>query len=112
MLFGDRPDSCGYRVAVSTSSQREEFVPVFGAHTDDKRASAAAASAVALPVILELVPGVSSIVHVGCGTGEWLAEAQRQEIADVTGIEGPWDEFDGLAVESSEVARIDYTRPF
>lgn len=97
---------------VPASDQREDFVPVFGAHTAEKRESAAAASAVALPLILEFVPGVQSVVHVGCGTGEWLAEAKRRGISDVTGVEGAWEEFDGLAVAGSDILRIDYTKPF
>src|SRR3954447_19109997 len=92
--------------------QRGDFVPVFGSHTAEKRAAAAAASAGALPLVLELVAGTTSIVHVGCAGGEWLVEAQRRGIADVTGIEGPWEEFDALALDSSLIATIDYTRPF
>ena len=94
------------------SAAAGEFIPVFGSHAADKAVSAAAASAVALPLLLELVPGVSSIVHVGCASGEWLAEARRHGITDVMGIEGPWPEFDGLEVDSPTLARIDYTQPF
>jgi SAM-dependent methyltransferase len=97
---------------VPESTQQGEFVPVFGAHTADKRAGAAGASAIALPLILELVPDATSIVEVGCGTGEWLAEAQRQGITDVKGIEGPWGDSDNLAIDSSRIACIDYTQPF
>jgi hypothetical protein len=101
-----------YRVGVPAPEQQQEFVPVFGGHAAEKRSGAAAASAVALPIILEFVPNVRSIVHVGCGTGEWLAEAERQGIADITGIEGPWDDLEDLAVDGSHIDRIDYTRPF
>jgi hypothetical protein len=97
---------------VPESDQQEKFVPVFGGHSPEKRASAAASSAIALPLILDLVPDVRSVVHLGCGTGEWLAEAQRLGISDVRGIEGPWEDLEDLAVESSYIDRIDYTEPF
>jgi hypothetical protein len=90
----------------------EGFVPVFGSNTAEKRASAAASSAIALPLILEVVPDATSVVHVGCQTGEWLAEARRLGVTDVTGIEGPWDEFDGLTLDNAQLLHIDYSQPF
>jgi hypothetical protein len=97
---------------VTVLDQQQEFIPVFGAHDAEKRSGAAAASAAALPMLLDLVPDVRTIVQVGCGTGEWLAEAQRAGISDVKGVEGSWEEVDSLAVDGALIARIDYTRPF
>jgi hypothetical protein len=52
------------------------------------RSSETAASQVALPLILDLIGPVASVVQVGSGGGEWLDEASRLGVVDVRGIEG------------------------
>jgi hypothetical protein len=86
--------------------------PEFGARTDDKRAGEAASAAAALPLLLELVPAATSLVHVGFGDGAWLAEAQRLGVSDVCGIDGPWAALDGLLVSRDRVLIGDPRQPF
>src|SRR3954469_1090584 len=95
-----------------SAADRQAFLPTFGPNTAKKRAAAAASGAVALSLLLDFIPGADSLVHVGCGSGEWLVEAQRLGIADALGIEGPWAAQDALAVERSRIVRVDYSVPF
>ena len=52
-----------------------------------------------------------SIVDFGCGTGSWLAEAQRATGADILGIDGPWTEDRTLEIGSGEFRQMDLTLP-
>ncbi|MBV9183445.1 MAG: class I SAM-dependent methyltransferase [Acidobacteria bacterium] len=42
-----------------------------------------------LPLIIELIKP-TSIIDLGCGTGQWLAAALKLGIDDVLGVDGPW----------------------
>ncbi|TCL00603.1 hypothetical protein BXY66_3248 [Shimia isoporae] len=45
-------------------------------------------ASIMVPWILDLRAGASSVVDVGCGTGAWLAEYERNGIEDYLGIDG------------------------
>jgi len=84
--------------------------PAFGERTAHKRQSAAASSRAAMPLILALVPEVTSVVEVGSlsgAAGEWLAAAMALGIADVRGLDGPWADRDDIAVEPSLITIAD-----
>jgi hypothetical protein len=87
-------------------------VPEFGERSAQKRAGEAASAAAALPLILDVVPDVRSLVHVGFGDGAWLAEAQRLGVPEVHGIDGPWATLDGLLVAPERVTIVDTREPF
>lgn len=46
-------------------------------------------SARVVPELMNLL-SPRSVVDVGCGLGEWLAEFQKHGVTDVRGIDGPW----------------------
>lgn len=60
----------------------------------------------------------SSLLDVGCGTGEWLAAARELGVADLRGIEGTWLDKSKLSVDPSLVetrdleAGLDLSRQF
>jgi hypothetical protein len=87
-------------------------MPSFGDRTAAKRAGEAASAALALPVLFELIPGVTSLVQVGFGNGEWLAESRRLGVAEVHGIDGPWAMLDDLLVARDQVTIADTRQPF
>ena len=87
-------------------------MPEFGERNAQKRAGEAASAAAALPLLLEVVPGVRSLVQVGFGGGEWLAEARRLGVPEVHGIDGPWATLDGLVVAPDEVTIVDTRQRF
>lgn len=86
--------------------------PRMGERTPAKRAGEAASASVALPLVLQLVTGTNSIVQVGCGHGEWLAEATRMGITDIGGIDGPWADLTDLAVDPACITVRDLREPF
>jgi len=54
----------------------------------DRREQRAQRSAsVVVPFVLDLLPPISSVVDVGCGSGTWLAEFERRGIS-VKGYDG------------------------
>jgi hypothetical protein len=55
---------------------------------------------------------VTSLVQVGYGNGEWLAEAQRLGIPKVQGIDGPWAEADDLLVGRDQITVMDTRQSF
>jgi hypothetical protein len=87
-------------------------MPEFGERTAAKRAGEAASAAAALPLLLELIPDATSLVHVGFGNGEWLAEAQRLGVSEVHGIDGPWASLDDLLVTRDQVTIADTRQSF
>jgi hypothetical protein len=86
--------------------------PEFGALTDSKRVGERRSAHVALPLILEAVPGVSSVVQVGIGAGAWLAEAGRLGIETVAGVDGPWAPPDAEWPPGIDLIVADYTAGF
>jgi hypothetical protein len=87
-------------------------MPEFGERTARKRAREAASAAAALPLLLDLVPDVTSLSQVGFGSGEWLAEALRLGVPDVRGIDGPWATLDGLLVAREQISVVDTRETF
>jgi hypothetical protein len=87
-------------------------LPEFGRRTDAKRAGETASAAAVLPLLLELLPGTRSLVQVGFGGGEWLAEAIRLGVGDVEGIDGPWAVLDQLLISTDRVRIVDTRLPF
>jgi SAM-dependent methyltransferase len=49
---------------------------------------AARSAAVVVPHLLALLPGLASVVDVGCGTGTWPAAFAHHGVPDVAGIDG------------------------
>jgi SAM-dependent methyltransferase len=68
------------------------------------------AARAALPAILELTTP-SSMVDVGCGTGIWLSEAERQGVRTILGTDGPWVSSDLLEVKPDCFRPSDLSKP-
>src|SRR3954462_11627784 len=90
----------------------DDPVPEFGEPTPEKRAGEAASAAAALPLVLELVPNVRSLVHVGFRGGGGRAGAGRLGVPEVRGIDGPWAAVDGSLIGPEQVTIVDTRRPF
>jgi hypothetical protein len=47
---------------------------------------------IVLPVILEMLPSVNSVVDFGCGAGTWLSVLKNLGISEIKGYDGAWAE--------------------
>jgi len=63
-----------------------------------------------LPVVFEFLRP-HSIVDIGCGTGEWLAEAMGMGVSDVLGIDGAWVLDSNLAIPRDKFLAHDIRVP-
>lgn len=72
--------------------------------------SSPAAAAVVVPLVQELV-GPRSVVDVGCGLGDWLAELRARGVEDVLGLDGPWVDRSALAIPQDRFVAADLACP-
>lgn len=63
-----------------------------------------------VPLVVELLCP-KSVIDVGCGVGMWLAEFQRQGIADVVGIDGDYVRSNALVIEPQNFLARDLRCP-
>jgi SAM-dependent methyltransferase len=63
-----------------------------------------------VPLIIELC-SPSSVVDVGCGTGEWLAEFQQHGVDDVMGVDGKWLPKSQLSIAENCFTELDLASP-
>jgi len=63
-----------------------------------------------LPLIIDLIKP-TSIIDIGCGTGQWLAAALKLGISDVLGVDGPWVLKSRLAIPREKFLVHDLGQP-
>jgi SAM-dependent methyltransferase len=63
-------------------------------------------AAVVLPIVFDLVRP-ESVVDLGCGSGEWLAEAAALGASDCLGLDGPWLDRETLSIPPSRFREAD-----
>jgi SAM-dependent methyltransferase len=76
-----------------------------------RQARTALAAERIVPRVLELIQP-TSVIDVGCGTGEFLAAFRRRGVADMLGIDGPYIERDLLTIPPQCFAPFDLSQPF
>lgn len=64
-----------------------------------------------LNLIAEVIPSISSVADVGCGTGTWLAVAKERGATNVIGFDGDWVDLDLLEVDAAEFLPRDLALP-
>jgi len=74
-------------------------------------APARASAAVVVPVILEAVGPVHSVLDVGCGIGAWLAEWSAAGVADFYGVDGDYVDRAALLVPAAKFQAHDLAEP-
>lgn len=77
----------------------------------DEALTARRSAAALVPAILDLIHP-TSVVDVGCGTGEFLAAFQEHGVDDILGIDGRYVDKDLLAIREKQFRAIDISRPF
>ena len=63
-------------------------------------------AAVVVPYVHDLIKP-ASVVDIGCGVGEWLAEFKKLGVKNVHGVDGPWVARDQLMIDPSEFESVD-----
>lgn len=79
----------------------------FEAHRSGARLSAEAI----IPIVMELIRP-TSVVDVGCGTGEFLEVFRKNGVAEILGIDGAYIDKSLLAVPQEHFLPLDITMPF
>jgi SAM-dependent methyltransferase len=77
---------------------------------NDMAGSSESSAVVVVPLLYKMLEP-SSVVDVGCGTGEWLAAFQRQGVKDVQGLDGPWVDPAQLSIDATCFRAADLTEP-
>jgi SAM-dependent methyltransferase len=73
-------------------------------------ASAQASAREVLPIIFEALKP-TSVVDIGCGTGDWLATAGALGAQEILGIDGPWVRCEQLAIPAGNFVAKDLAAP-
>ncbi len=74
-------------------------------------APARASAAVMVPLLLEAVGTVRSVLDVGCGMGAWLAEWERAGVEDFFGVDGDYVDRVSLLVPPERFEAHDLSEP-
>ena len=91
-----------------TAQLREAYTPnIYQAMAGPARAAAA----VVVPIVRDLVP-TTSVIDLGCGTGEWLAVFREHGSSRVTGVVGPCVDRKALHIAREEFVEHDLALPF
>ena len=78
----------------------------------EKQSDGSARSAAAIaPVVLDLLPGVQSIVDVGCGVGTFLCEFRSLGVEHVEGVDGAYVDRAMLRIPEKQFRPCDLSQP-
>ena len=78
---------------------------------EDRAAAARASARAVAPLVLELTRP-ASVLDVGCGTGEWLAEFSAQGVKDVLGVDAAHVPAGALSIPLERFATTDLSKEF
>jgi SAM-dependent methyltransferase len=76
----------------------------------DMAGQSGSSAAVVVPLLCEMLEP-SSVVDVGCGTGEWLAEFLRRGVEEVHGLDGHWVDPARLSIDPACFEAADLENP-
>ena len=78
---------------------------------NDLKAGSKQSATEIVPLILELLKP-SSVVDIGCGSGEWLSVFNKHGVKDILGVDGNYVDRSSLAISSDKFLPLDLTQPF
>ena len=78
---------------------------------NDLKAGSKQSATEIVPLILELLKP-SSVVDIGCGSGEWLSVFNRYGVEDILGVDGNYIDRNSLAISPDKFLPLDLTQPF
>lgn len=65
-----------------------------------------------VPIALQMVGQISSVIDVGCGRGLWLKAFQEHGVEDVFGVDGTWVKQDDLVIPHDRFESRDFENTF
>lgn len=77
----------------------------------DRQTSTQLAARAVVPIVLELIRP-TSVIDVGCGTGEWLAVFQQYGVGEILGIDGVYLDRRLSVIPPENFRALDISRPF
>ena len=80
-----------WALSVRTGDRDRQSNPYDREFFAEASAGSASSAAEVVPEVIRLTSPLS-VIDLGGGTGEWLAEFRKRGIADVVGVDGPWVE--------------------
>jgi len=69
------------------------------------------AASTIVPVVLNLVKNVDSVVDFGCGVGVWLKAFKENGVNNVLGLDGEWVNKKYLEIDNKEFQEVDFENP-
>ena len=75
-------------------------------YTDQQDGSVASAKII-LPLVLDILPPVKSVVDFGCGVGSWLSVLREHGVTEIQGIDGDWVQTEMLKIPAQNFRQID-----
>lgn len=76
---------------------------------EGQRSGSRQSAHVILPIVMDLVGQVRSVLDVGCGVGTWLAEVTRLGVQDIVGLDGAYVDRAKLEVPDGFFVPVDLT---
>ncbi len=68
------------------------------------------AAALVVPLVMAMLPGLGSVVDIGCGAGHWLAAFARAGVEEILGLDGG-ETAAALAIPAARFRETDLTQP-
>jgi hypothetical protein len=90
------------------STEAEVYNPAF--FESEKEASRIGAEVI-VPLVMKLSTP-TSVIDLGCGTGDWLAAFKDAGVQDIRGVDGDWVHRDQLAIAGHAFTVHDLTRAY
>lgn len=78
----------------------------------NQAAGSSLSASIVVPYILEIIPGLNSVIDFGCGAGTWLREFQLNGIEETLGLDGGDPTSEYLLLDEKNYINVDLSRPY
>jgi SAM-dependent methyltransferase len=79
--------------------------------TEDRQGGSRRSAERVVPLVIEIT-GAQTVVDLGCGPGDWLAEFARHGAAAILGVDGPWVPATAVRIPKESFVGFDLCSPF
>ena len=64
-----------------------------------------------VPLVLGILPPITSAIDFGCGVGTWLSVLREQGVTEVQGLDGPWVDQTLLEIPRENFRQVNFEEP-